>query len=132
MSYRQTFKVKDAQSIEQGACVKLEAGELVPTTAIDDACIGVIEDSASGGELRAVNMLGPCLVKVDTDLGGNIAKGDLIVCGPSGMARKDPSTGSTDAAIRVIGEAMEASSGESGALIRCLIGRVFEDRDAVA
>jgi len=132
MSERATFRVKASTAIDQFACVKLDSGELVPTAAIDDACIGVIEDSAVGGELRSVNMLGSCPVQVDTDNGGAIAAGDLIVCGPGGKARKDPSTGSSDAAIRVIGEALEASDGEDGAVIYCLVGRVFEDREAVA
>lgn len=127
---RATFKVKAATVIEQGQCVKLDGGELVPTAAIDDECIGTIEDSAEGGELRAVNMMGPALVKVDTTTNA-IAPGDKIVAGANGLAVVDPGTG----ARRVIGEALEASDqtgsgGNAGELIYCLIGRVFEDLSA--
>lgn len=124
MPTRKTFKVKDGQAIDHGSPVKLDAGELVPCTAAADECIGVIEDGAEGGELRAVNVLGPCLIKVDSSGGPAIVPGDLLVPGAAGKAVKDSGAG----ARRVIAEAFEASNGEDGALINCVVGRVFEDR----
>lgn len=125
MPTRKTFKVKDDEAIDQGSPVKLDAGELVPCTAADDECIGIIEDgSEDGGELRAVNVLGPCLIKVDSDGGPAIVAGDLLVPGANGKAVKDSGSG----ARRVIAEAFEDSDGEDGALINCVVGRVFEDR----
>ncbi len=122
MPDRATYKVKADTEIDQFACVKLDNGELVPTAAIADECVGTIEDSAEGGELRAVNLHG--LTKVRADGSDNaISKGDLLVAGADGKAVVDPETG----ARRVFAEALEGTEAD-GAIIEVTVGRVFEDR----
>lgn len=120
--FRATFTVKADTAIDQFSPVKLDDGELVPTAAIDDECIGTIEDGAEGGELRAVNMMGQCPVKVDTS-DTAIEPGDYLTPGADGKAVKDAGTG----ARRTFAEALEGSDEEDGAVIYCMVGRVFED-----
>lgn len=96
--------------------VKLSAGKVVPVAAITDNAIGVLmncPDASGTADVLAVNQAGSGKVVA----GGTISAGALITFNSSGQAVAATQTaGGTAAAVRVIGQALEAA----------VSGQVFE------
>ena len=88
-------------AIAKGNVLKFSDGKVVPTTAANDAAIGIALDSATEGDIVPVAVLGNFNGTVQVKAGGAIAQGAQIAANATATAA------GTDV---IIGRALEAAS----------------------
>ena len=89
--------------IAKGNVVKLSEGKVIPTTAANDAAIGIALDGAKNGEIVPVAILGNYTGTVEVKAGGAISAGTQVA------ANATATSADTDV---IIGRALEAAAAE--------------------
>ena len=94
-------------AIAKGDVLKFDNGKVVPTTAANDAAIGIALDGAAEGDIVPVAILGNFTGTVQVKSGGAISAGAQVAA---------DGTATSAATDVIVGRALEAASG-SGELI---------------